>query len=147
MEQTLTHESPALDKDHGYYAAISVTNPRQEVEDFCKSSANVEKVLSDLPGKVTNFLNLELDSVSAGRIVYRNRNKIAPGTLSFIVQENQFHPGAVISVDAKLEKIHFREEGPSTLMNLFLKRMKNLIETGEIPTTKGQPSGREELKH
>lgn len=37
-------------------------------------------------------------------------------------------------------------EDPDTLVQTNLRRLKALLETGEIPTTEGQPSGREELQ-
>ena len=36
-------------------------------------------------------------------------------------------------------------EDPDTLAQTNLKRLKAYLETGEIPTTEGQPSGREEI--
>jgi len=35
-------------------------------------------------------------------------------------------------------------EDPNSLIEINLRRMKALMETGEIPTTEGQPSGRDE---
>lgn len=147
MEQLQTQHAPALDNDHGYYSVVSLTNPKEVLEEFFSDPMNVEKVLTGIPSPISNFLDLELESADADRVVYRNKNAHAPGQLIFLLQENQFHPGSLITVEAKLGNIRFRDEGPSTLMNLFLRRMKQLIETGEIATTKGQPSGREEIKH
>lgn len=147
MEQTITTQGPVLHRDHGFYAAISVTNTLTEAKKFFSDPANVEKVLKDLPEGITNFLDLEAESLTGESLVYRNRGNLADGTLTFHLKEDSYHGGTIITADAKLAKISFGEEGPSTLMNTFMKRMKNLLETGEVPTTKGQPSGREEIKH
>lgn len=147
MQQTTAASSPNLDRDHGYFASVSVTNQIEDVQKIFQDERNVEKVLTDLPEGITNFLNLRVESANADRIVLVNESKLADGTLTFLLKEDGLHGGTIITAEALLQKIHFREEGPSTLMNIFLKRMKSLIETGEIPTTKGQPSGREELKH
>ena len=148
MEQTQSISAgPALDRDHGYYAAVSLTTSRDDLETFFSDPMNVEKVLRGIDSPISNFLDLELESANEDRVVYRNKNAKAPGDLIFLLQEDQFRPGSIITVEAKLGKIRFRDDGPSTIMDIFLRRMKALIETGEIATTKGQPSGREEIKH
>lgn len=143
---------PHLDKDHGYFASATVTNSLNHVVTFCKDSSNVEKVLRDFPEAMANFLKLKLESDSreneGHRIVWSNSGK-ASGKLIFLLSPAP-QKGTIVIAEAVMDKLHFREDGPSTLMNVFLKRMKALLETGEIPTTKGQPSGREEitsLKH
>ena len=159
MQQTdqthRTHQKskiPLLDRDHGYYASASLTCSPQVVYQNCQNLQHVEKVLSDLPADIDNFLSLELVSAKEEgsnqfRIVWQNNKdqKIA-GKLTFLIQAGPAGRGTIITSEADFKKLNFKDDSPSTLMNLFLKRMKALIETGEIPTTKGQPSGREELK-
>lgn len=143
---------PLLDKEHGYYASASLTCSPEVVYQSCQNLQHVEKVLSDLPADLDNFLSLELVSAQEEgsnqfRIVWQNKKdqKIS-GNLTFLIKEAPYQRGSIITSEANFKKLNFKEDGPSTLMNLFLKRMKALIETGEVPTTKGQPSGREELK-
>ncbi|MES2527361.1 MAG: hypothetical protein V4598_09745 [Bdellovibrionota bacterium] len=144
---------PQLDREHGYFASATVTNSLDEIVAFCRDQQNVEKVLKNLPAKIENFLTLKLESSAAEseghRIIWKNTGKTS-GKLIFLLQPAPKGRGTVITTEAVFDKIHFREDGPSTLMNIFLKRMKQLMETGEIATVEGQPSGREEispLKH
>ncbi len=138
---------PQLDREHGYFASATVTNSLEDIVAFCKDQENVEKVLKDIPAKVENFLGLKLETDASEkdghRIIWKNSGK-NPGKLIFLLSP-AMNKGTVITAEAVFDKIHFREDGPSTLMNIFLKRMKQLMETGEIATTKGQPSGREEI--
>ncbi len=140
---------PQLDREHGYFASATVTNALDEIVAFCRNQSNVEKVLKNLPAKIENFLSLKLESSSADRdghrIIWKNTGKTS-GKLIFLLHPAPRNKGTIITTEAVFDKIHFREDGPSTLMNIFLKRMKQLMETGEIATTEGQPSGREEMK-
>lgn len=152
-QRSAPHNSiPYLDKEHGYYASASVTNAPGEIYQFCQDSKNIEKVLRNLPGTVKNFLQLSLSSAEKVhddeyRLQWQNNSSNATkGTLTFLIKGSPFRGGSIITVEAVFEKIKFKDEGPSTLMNIFLKRMKGLMETGVIATTVGQPSGREELK-
>ncbi len=143
---------PQLDLEHGYFASASVTKSAAEVVDFCREHAPLERVLADLPEGIQNFLDLNLINVEdmeggASRLTWENSPKSkVKGTLTFLVKDSPLKGGSIITAEAQFDKIKFKDDGPSTLMNLFLKRMKALMETGVIATTKGQPSGREELK-
>jgi hypothetical protein len=142
---------PYLDKEHGYYASASVTNAPDEIYQFCQDNRNIEKVLRHLPSPVKNFLQLNLASAEQihndeFRIEWKNNsNHATKGFLTFLIKGSPLRGGSIITVEAVFDKIKFKEEGPSTLMNIFLKRMKGLMETGVIATTMGQPCGREEL--
>jgi hypothetical protein len=142
---------PLLDKDHGYYASASVTNPVEDTFDFFQNQDHVRKVLEDLPEGINNFLELQLSTAEAVspdeyRVVWNNIQKNARGNLNFLIKASPIKGGSIITIEAVLEGIKFKDESPSTLMNILLKRMKALLETGVLATTKGQPSGREELK-
>lgn len=74
----------------------------------------------------------------------------APANLGTIVRlsMNYTIPGGKISELAT----RLMGEDPDSLIVTNLRRLKSYLETGEIPTTKGQPSGRDEdlapeLKH
>ena len=151
-ERNSSHNSiPLLDKDHGYYASASVTSPVEETFNFFQNQDHVRKVLEDLPEGISNFLELTLSSAEAVspneyRVVWNNTQKSAKGNLNLLIKESPLKGGSIITIEAVLEGIKFRDESPSTLMNILLKRMKALLETGVLATTKGQPSGREELQ-
>lgn len=73
------------------------------------------------------------------------------GTIQF--QDNRRGEGTLISLSLSYELLGgdlaelaatLMLEDPKTLVLQNLRRFKAFLETGEIPTTKGQPSGREE---
>lgn len=141
---------PQLDKEHGYFGSASVTIEPSEVYEFCQNQSHVEKVLTNLPRGVKNFLELKLiGSEQIGpdeyRLEWENAKKFSKGKLIFILKGSPLRKGTILTAEAIFKNIKFRDDGPSTLMNIFLKRMKALIETGVLATITGQPSGREEL--
>lgn len=91
----------------------------------------------DQPGKLLAWRSLEGAEVdNAGTVTFEQ----ATGGRGTIVRvQLQYRPpgGKAAALIAKL----FREE-PSQQVNEDLRNFKRLIETGEIPTTVGQPSGR-----
>lgn len=94
------------------------------------------ELLADEPGQLLAWRSLEhADVDNAGTVRFER----APGGRGTIVRvEMAYRPpgGAAGSMVAKL----FGEE-PSQQIDEDLRRFKWLIETGEIPTTIGQPSG------
>lgn len=147
----LKNSIPYLEKEHGYYGSASVTATADVVFEFCKNQENIRRVFQNLPQGVKNFLELNLTNSSESgnqeyRIEWKNKeNSIASGTLTLLVKPAYYRKGSVITAEAVFEKINFRDEEPSYLMNVFLKRLKALLETGVIATTEGQPSGRNEM--
>lgn len=143
---------PLLEKDAGYYYSSTVNCSPEVAYNFCQGEENVKKVLTNLPDVFENFLDLNLSNKeqlnqNEYKIVWQNRpDSKTQGTLTFLIKKAPADRGTFITAEAQFEKLSFKEDGPSTIINLFLQRMKALLETGEVPTTKGQPSGREELK-
>ncbi|MEN3291970.1 MAG: hypothetical protein V7642_1223 [Burkholderiales bacterium] len=95
------------------------------------------EITEDKPGEVLAWRSVEGSEVdNSGRV----RFEAAPAGRGTIVRvEMQYRPpgGKAGALIAKL----FGEE-PSQQISEDLRRFKQLIETGEIPTTVGQPSGR-----
>jgi uncharacterized membrane protein len=95
------------------------------------------QVTVDQPGQLLAWHSVEGSEVdNAGTVRFER----APGGRGTIVRvEMQYSPpgGKAGAVIARL----FGEE-PSRQLDEDLRRFKWLIETGEIPTTVGQPSGR-----
>lgn len=143
---------PLLEKDHGYFNSQMIALPPDKVFEFCQDSENVKKVLTDIPVDLDNFLDLQLVSATETetdqyKILWENKKQSKlTGKVSFLLKKAPLDRGTYLSAEATFANFSFKEEGPSSLMNVFLKRFKSLLETGEIATTKGQPSGREELK-
>jgi uncharacterized membrane protein len=98
------------------------------------------EITEDKPGEVLAWRSVEGSEVeNSGRV----RFEAAPGGRGTIVRvEMQYRPpgGKAGALIAKL----FGEE-PSQQISEDLRRFKQLIETGEIPTTVGQPSGRRDM--
>lgn len=146
------YKGPLLDKEHGYYNSVSVMCQPSEVFNFCQDLTNVKKTLTDLPLNVENFLDLSMASAEQigadeYKIVMRNNPESKTvGDIIFLISSAPSDRGTYLTAEAIFEKISWNDESPSTLMKVFLKRMKMLLETGEIATTKGQPSGREEVR-
>lgn len=149
--QRTVSRGPLLDKDHGYFNSATVALPPLEIFHFCQNDQNLRKVLTDLPLDVENFLDLTLKSAEQTgtdefQITWHNRpGSRFTGTLIFLLKKAPVERGTIVTTEARFNKINLRSEKPSNLINMFLKRMKSLIETGEIATTKGQPNGQEEI--
>ncbi len=147
-----TTPGPLLEKDHGYFNSQTVLLDPEKVFSFCQDSENVKKVLTDLPVDVENFLDLRLVSAEQiendeYKILWSNKeNSKFAGNVIFLLKKAPLDRGTFLTAEASFAKFNFKDEGPSSLMHIFLKRFKMLLETGEIASTKGQPSGREELK-
>jgi hypothetical protein len=138
------------EKETGFYHSVSLTRSPEEVFAFCQDAQNIKKVLMDLPDEMDNFLNLNLLSatrLSEGRfeIIWNNlSDSTAKGTLTFMLMDAPLKRGTILTASAVFDNLDFKNDGPSSLMSVFMKRMKALCEVGVIATTKGQPSGREE---
>lgn len=141
-----------LDKDHGFFHSATFVAEPQRVFGFCRDHNNWNKILTDLPANLENFFDLELISAENKntdefQISWENSKKAKiQGNLTLHISPAPLSRGTTVTAVAHFDKFHTNDEEPSDLMNVFLKRMKALIETGVLATTKGQPSGREELQ-
>ena len=147
-----TQSIPKLEREQGFYNSTTIAKSPTVIFDFFKDKKNVEKVLTDLPKEAVNFLELDLISsapTGAEQFEIKWKNKPSAkvqGTLSMYFKQAPADHGTILSAVAVFDEIDWKDEEPSTLMNIFLRRFKALAETGEIATTKGQPSGREEIE-
>lgn len=143
---------PIAEKEHGYFNSSTVNLPVRQVFTFCQNEENIKRVLADLPDTIENFLDLQFIGTkekSEDHFEARFENKSeakVQGSLVFTFKKAPGERGTILSAFALFDKFSWKDNSPSDLMNIFLKRLKALAETGEIATTKGQPSGREELK-
>jgi hypothetical protein len=155
-EQNLTEKQPSAPKGAvpvrgtGLTSSVSIALGPAEVFDFFQEESLMEKVLGDLPVDIENFLSLSL--IAAKDVGEDNytvmwgsaKDSEVPGTLTFHIYRGPANRGSIVTTSADFKALPFGD-GPSDLVKLLLKRAKALAETGEIPTTKGQPSGREEI--
>ncbi len=98
------------------------------------------EIINEVPDQVIGWRSLEgADVVSAGSV---NFDDAGPDRGTRVTVRLQYDPpgGKIGSLFAKL----FGEE-PSQQIREDLRRLKQLLEAGEVPTTKGQPSGRERV--
>jgi uncharacterized membrane protein len=98
------------------------------------------EIFDDRPGEVIAWRSVEGAPVStAGSIRFaeapNGRGTIVRATLHFSPPGGQLLPG-ITRLMGDIPEHELRED---------LRRFKQLLETGEIPTTRGQPSGRRSL--
>ena len=151
--------------------AITVNKPREEVYRFWRNPENLARFMKHLEsvkvlddgrshwiakapaGKTVEWDAEVINEVENELIAWRslpgagvdNAGSVqfndAPGGRGTIVKvELQYNPPGGV-VGAWLSKLWGEE--PSQQINEDLRRFKALMETGEIPTTEGQTSGRE----
>lgn len=106
-----------------------------------KSGTSAEwdaEITAEIPGQLISWKSVEGSSVETeGTVSFEE----APAGLGTVVRLSMDYgvPGGKLT-----EWISFlRGEDPDTLAITNLKRLKQYLETGEVATTQGQPSGRE----
>jgi len=109
-----------------------------------QSGASVEwnaAITDERPGAMIAWRSLEGSEVDTEGAVWFSK---APANLGTEVQLMMTYriPGGELTELATL----FTDENPACLTLTNLRRLKALLETGEIPTIEGQPSGREEIQ-
>lgn len=152
--QTSKHSSRILPvvPEEGLFASMLINVDPEVVFTICQEEMSLEKVLEGLPYKADQILDLRLAEANRNKdgqyeICLKNKpeSKLS-GELKLLIAEAYNGRGTLLTAEAGLDLWKPKSDSPSILLNAFLKRLKALIETGEIATTKGQPSGREELK-
>lgn len=144
---------PRRGKDEGLYNSITICKPLAETYEFCKNPSNLDKIFIDLPKGIENFFDLTLlgaekTSPDQYQIKWQNKadNKVK-GFLTIDLVSTASDRWTMMMASAMFSNYKSKKEESSDLMYVFLKRVKAMVETGEIASTKGQPSGREELKN
>jgi uncharacterized membrane protein len=95
------------------------------------------QIVEDRPGEVISWRSLEnADVQTSGEVRFEKRPN-GRGTIVRVLMHYRPPTGAVGSAVAKIFG-----ESPESQVGEDLRRFKQFIETGEIPTTRGQPSGR-----
>lgn len=131
---------PFFMKDLTAVKVLSATRSHWTV--VVKSGAKVAwdvEIINEVPGQSFSWISLEGSPVSTrGTAIFAK----APGDLGTVVSLSLDYsiPGGKLSEFALL----FTGETPELLVLTNLKRLKALLETGEVPTTQGQSSGRDE---
>src|ERR1700730_18188670 len=95
------------------------------------------QIVEDRPGEVISWRSLEnADVQTSGEVRFEKRPN-GRGTIVRVLMHYRPPTGAVGSAVAKIFG-----ESPESQVGEDLRRFKQFIETGEIPTTRVQPSGR-----
>lgn len=143
---------PDVDLQKNIFNSMTIALSPKEVFEFFKDFYNLEHVFSNFPDVVENFLDLKLESASKGgkdtytiKWINKPESKIQ-GHVSFFIEKAPAKRGSYVTAIAEFDPYTSKDKEPSDLIHIFMKRMKQLVETGQVSTTKGQPSGREELK-
>jgi uncharacterized membrane protein len=99
------------------------------------------EIINEVPNQVIGWRSLAgADVVSAGSVNFDDAGE--RGTRVSVHLQYEPPAGRLGALFAKL----FGEE-PSQQIREDLRRLKQIIEAGEVPTTSGQPSGREPERH
>ncbi len=124
-------------------ASVEVKSPKLshwtvQLENGLKAQWDAE-IIAEQPGEMISWQSVGDSEVKQAGSVWFVK---APANLGTIVRlaMNYTIPGGKMSEIAT----RLMGEDPNTLMIVNLRRLKAYLETGEIPTTKGQPSGRDE---
>jgi len=105
-----------------------------------KSACWIAKIVAEGPGEMIAWQSVEGSEVETKGKVWFRRAPAGRGTVVELTLDYRI-PGGKLA-----ELITFLTgESPGVLMRTNLRRLKAVLETGEYPTTVGQPSGREEL--
>jgi hypothetical protein len=152
LKENWTKEKvPFFVRRQGLFHSVTVTNSPEEVFKFCQDSSIIEQTLEHLPLNANNILDLSLVSANQTQgdhyiVKWQNRPEFKfKGTLTLELRKAPYNQGTVITSIAEIHQFKSTDEEPSDFILFFLRRLKCLIETGVIATTKGQPSGRDEL--
>ena len=110
-----------------------------------KNGAKVEwdaEILQEIPGRMISWRSVEGSEVKTMGSVHFEAAPADRGTVVSLAMDYSV-PGGKLTEWFLL----FTGETPDFLAITNLKRLKALLETGEVPTVEGQPSGRDEDSH
>lgn len=95
------------------------------------------EITRDIPNELISWKSKKGSDVDTeGTITFRKASG-GSGTVVTLKMSYELPTGELGELVTKL-----MGEDPDTLAHINLRRMKSLLETGEVPTTQGQPSGR-----
>jgi len=111
---------------------------RVELESGMKADWRAE-ILSEAPGEMISWRSLPDSQVATSGSVWFSESPDGQGTVVTLSMDYEVMGGRMSELATLL-----MGDDPDTLVQMNLRRLKVLLETGEIPTIEGQPSGREE---
>lgn len=100
------------------------------------------EIIAEIPNQMISWRSVGESEVSQRGTIWFDRAPAGRGTIIHCAMDFSVPGGMVTEFVTKM-----MGEDPNTLVNANLKRLKAYVETGEIPTVEGQPSGREETSY
>ncbi len=131
---------PVFMKDLTDVEQISETRSRWKIH--LKSGMDFEweaEITEEIPNRMIAWKSLEGSSVKTIGSVWFEDAPAGRGTIVRLAMSTHIPGGKVSELAGKVTG-----EDPYNLTLTNLRRLKAYLETGEIPTTEGQPSGRDE---
>lgn len=123
--------------------AITISRPRAEVFAYWRSAGSLPRLLEadTEPVRETAGAELSWRGVRAGRLAHFGSLEFrdAPGGRGTIVAARLEYVPSGGSLGAALARVTGRS--PQRVLADSLRRARALLETGEVPTTRGQPAG------
>lgn len=162
-EESINHSisrPKALSLEKGFFHSCTVRISPGRVFSLCTDEEIMDKVLRTLPEFI--YKRIHLDQIT--RDVDEKNLKISwtnkyESSLQFkanlYLSQAPADRGTYISAEAFFEVpkskmlsdiLEIDNPEPSMLVSILLRRLKALLETGEIATTKGQPNGNDEIE-
>lgn len=111
-----------------------------ELPSGIRATWNAE-ITEEEPGVMIAWRSLPDSQVTTSGSVWFTATPDGKGTVVTLSMDYEIMGGRMSELATLL-----MGEDPDTLVRTNLRRLKAYLETGEIPTVEGQPSGREELK-
>lgn len=100
----------------------------------------IAEIVAERPNEMISWETREGDNVQQAGTVHFQKAGGGRGTVVSLTMKYTITGGKVTELATKV-----MGEDPKTLAMSNLRRFKAYLETGEVPTVEGQPSGREEL--
>ncbi len=132
-------------------ACVTVLKTPEEVFSFIRDFSNFRKFW-----KEDKNWDLQISTIIANKVLVCETTEKSPAQaiLAFLFEPDSSGKGTVISLKMVYENLSGRMtdmaqklvgDDLKTLAAVNLRRLKAYLETGEVPTTDGQPSGKEEV--
>ncbi len=132
-------------------ACVTILKAPEEVFSFIRDFSNFRKFW-----KEDKSWDLQISTVIANKILVYETTDRSPvqAILAFLFEPDAKGQNTVVSLKMVYENLSGRMtdmaqklvgEDLKTLSAVNLRRLKAYLETGEVPTTEGQPTGREEV--
>ena len=149
-----------LSLEKGFFHSCTVRIPPERVFSLCSDEKIMDQVLRTLPEFI--YKRIYLDQITRDidernlKISWTNKyDSPLQFKATLYLSQAPVDRGTYMSAEAFFEVpkskilsdiLEIDNPEPSMLVSILLRRLKSLVETGEIATTKGQPNGNDEME-